>query len=87
MPDEEIVEVETEQEPEEEVKPAKSLPEVEPEAVPEPKTVGVINTGSKVKALGNGKIGGYLVRFGSEKETDLGGDYFTIDTDLSLIHI
>ena len=102
MPDEEIVEVETEnlsanpvygdkdkdsgwiQEggfTEPEVTPAKSLPEVEPEPEPEVKTVGVINTGSKVKALGNGKVGGYLVRFGSEEETDLGGDYFTIDTD------
>ena len=87
MPDEEIVEVETDAKlevptpvPATEAAP-KSLPEVEPEPEPEVKTVGVINTGSKVKALGNGKIGGYLVRFGSEKETDLGGDYFTIDTD------
>jgi HK97 family phage major capsid protein len=67
MPDEEL-EVETNVEP-------------EVEEVPEDKVIGVINTGSRVKALGNGKVGGYLVRFGSEKETDLGGDYFTIDTD------
>lgn len=67
MPDEEL-EVETNVEPEDVEKP-------------ETKAIGVINTGSMVKALGNGKVGGYLVRFGSEKETDLGGDFFTVDTD------
>lgn len=35
----------------------------------------------EVKALGDGKIGGYLVRFGSASEPDLVGDFFTPDTD------
>jgi HK97 family phage major capsid protein len=34
----------------------------------------------EVKALGNGKVGGYLIRFTSEKELDLEGDYFAGDT-------
>jgi HK97 family phage major capsid protein len=34
----------------------------------------------EVKALGNGKVGGYLIRFTSENEPDLEGDYFADDT-------
>jgi len=37
--------------------------------------------GDAVKALGNGKVGGYLVRFGSPDQVDLTGEYFTKDTD------
>lgn len=37
--------------------------------------------GSEVKALGDGKVAGYLVRFGDEATPDLVGDYFTKDTD------
>jgi len=32
--------------------------------------------------LGNGKLGGYLVRFTTEAQPDLQGDYFTKDTEL-----
>ena len=39
-------------------------------------------TGGKVKALGNGKLGGYLVRFTDESQPDLQGDYFTKDSEL-----
>lgn len=41
----------------------------------------LITFGSEVKALGNGKIGGYLVRFSDENTPDLAGDYFTKSTD------
>ena len=41
----------------------------------------LIAWGGAVKALGNGKIGGYLVRFTTEDEPDLEGEYFTKDTD------
>lgn len=37
--------------------------------------------GTEAKALGNGLVGGYLVRYGDEKKTDLTGDFFTAQTD------
>jgi prohead serine protease len=37
--------------------------------------------GGSVKALGNGKVGGYLVRFGDPADTDFDGEFFTADTD------
>lgn len=37
--------------------------------------------GDAVKALGDGRIGGYLVRFGSPDDPDLEGDYFDASTD------
>ena len=37
--------------------------------------------GDAVKALGDGKVGGYLVRFGSPDQPDLEGEYFTTSTD------
>jgi phage head maturation protease len=40
--------------------------------------------GGAVKALGNGKIGGYVVRFGSPETADVQGDYFTPHTDYGL---
>ena len=40
--------------------------------------------GSEVKALGDGKVGGYLVRFGDEDTVDLQGDYFTKSTDFGM---
>lgn len=40
--------------------------------------------GSTVKALGDGKVGGYLVLFGDAKSADLVGDYFTAATDFGL---
>jgi hypothetical protein len=47
---------------------------------PEPEPA-LITRGSAVKALGNGRIGGYLVVFSTEDDPDLTGDYFTKDTD------
>ena len=44
----------------------------------------LIYFGGQVKALGDGKVGGYLVRYGNPDEPDLVGDYFTKDTDLGL---
>ena len=41
----------------------------------------VVYFGDAVKALGDGKIGGYLVRFTSDSDPDLTGEYFTADTD------
>jgi hypothetical protein len=41
----------------------------------------LIAWGGEIKALGDGKIGGYLVRFTNEDEPDLEGEYFTKDTD------
>lgn len=41
----------------------------------------MIYYGEAVKALGNGKLGGYLVRFTNPNEPDLDGDYFTAETD------
>lgn len=41
----------------------------------------LIAWGGEIKALGNGKIGGYLVRFTDENEPDLEGEFFTKDTD------
>lgn len=37
--------------------------------------------GSEIKALGNGKVGGYLVRFTDAAHPDLENDFFTKDTD------
>ncbi len=42
----------------------------------------LIYYGESVKALGDGKVGGYLVRFTSEKEPDTVDEYFDADTDL-----
>lgn len=41
----------------------------------------LIGFGTEVKALGDGKVGGYLVRFSTDADPDLTGDYFTADTD------
>ena len=40
----------------------------------------LIAYGTEVKALGGGKIGGYLVRFSDASQPDLTGDYFDIKT-------
>ena len=62
-----------------------SLGFVDPEqpsewAAPDP-AKAVIGWGAEVKALGGGKVGGYLVRFTDAASTDLTGDYFTGNTD------
>ena len=43
-----------------------------------------VTIGGELKALGNGKVGGYLVRFGNPDMPDLTGDYFTAETDFDL---
>lgn len=48
------------------------------------KAIGLVTIGPAVKALGDGRIGGYLVMFGDPANTDLTGDYFTADTDFDL---
>jgi HK97 family phage major capsid protein len=65
--------------------------ELEPnDADPVPEEPGEIETidmetliagGKSVKALGEGKMGGYLVTFSDAANPDLEGDYFTKDTD------
>lgn len=40
--------------------------------------------GDAVKALGDGKVGGYLVRFSTAGDPDLAGDFFTTETDFDL---
>ena len=37
----------------------------------------MVSWGNAVKALGDGRIGGYLVQFGQPGQPDLTGDYFT----------
>ncbi len=44
----------------------------------------LINFGSEIKSLPDGRIEGYLVRFGSADDTDLVGDYFTKSTDFMI---
>lgn len=41
----------------------------------------IVMMGDEVKALGEGRSGGYLVRFSSPDDPDLAGDYFTRETD------
>jgi phage head maturation protease len=41
----------------------------------------LLSFGGELKALGNGKFGGYLVRFSDENSTDLEGDFFTKSTE------
>jgi len=40
--------------------------------------------GDAVKAMGEGKVGGYLVRWGNPETPDLTGDFFTPDSDLGI---
>ena len=44
----------------------------------------LIYHGGEVKALGDGKVGGYLVRFTDADEVDLAGDYFDATTDFGI---
>lgn len=41
----------------------------------------IVMFGSPIKALGGGKVGGYLVRFTDENTPDLVGDFFNAKTD------
>ncbi len=40
--------------------------------------------GGEIKALGDGKIGGHLVLYGSPDQLDFEGDFFTAETDFDL---
>lgn len=40
--------------------------------------------GGEIKAMGDGRVGGYLVLFGTPAAPDLSGDYFTAETDFGL---
>lgn len=40
--------------------------------------------GGEVKALGKGRVGGYLVRFGNPDDTDLEGEFFDAHTDFGI---
>lgn len=42
----------------------------------------LIYSGEAVKALGAGRVGGYLIRFGSPDDHDVQGDFFTRETYL-----
>jgi hypothetical protein len=41
----------------------------------------LVTMGGEVKALEDGKVAGYLVRFSDASAPDLAGDYFTKETD------
>ena len=45
---------------------------------------GLINLGGEIKALGNGRIGGFGVLFTTADSPDLLGDFFDADTDFGL---
>lgn len=44
----------------------------------------LISFGGEIKSLGDGKIGGVLVRFSSDADPDLAGDFFTKETDFGI---
>lgn len=41
----------------------------------------IVFNGGAIKALGDGRLGGYLVRFGSPDQLDLDGEFFNAKTD------
>jgi hypothetical protein len=44
----------------------------------------LIYYGDAVKVLGEGRVGGYLVRYSNDNEPDLEGDYFDAKSDLGI---
>lgn len=44
----------------------------------------LINFGGEIKSFGDGRLGGYLVKFGDPTDTDLVGDFFTKETDFGI---
>ena len=46
----------------------------------DPDAEDIIAFGGEIKALGDGRVGGYLVRFGNKDEKDLEGEFFTAKT-------
>lgn len=49
-----------------------------------PDETTLVYFGDAIKALGNGKVAGYLVRFTSENDPDLTDDFFTAKTDFGV---
>lgn len=58
--------------------------EVEKEWVERKMLDAPVTFSAPLKALGDGKVGGYLVVFGDEKSTDLEGEFFTAETDFDI---
>ena len=48
-------------------------------------TDGMIYFGDAVKALGDGKVAGYLVRYSGENDPDLTDDFFTKETEYGVV--
>ena len=67
-----IVDVSAEIEPNDE-----DMPEMDEEK-------SLVYFGGELKSLGDGRFGGYLVRFGDPKNVDLTGDFFSKETDLGV---
>lgn len=44
----------------------------------------LVTFGGEIKALGDGKVGGYLIRYSTKDDPDLTNDYFTKDTNLNI---
>ncbi len=44
----------------------------------------LITFGAELKALGDGRVSGYLVRFGTPEQADPRGDYFDAETDFDI---
>ena len=64
------------------------LPVVIAEPMEEEKSISpdtLVSFGAEVKALGGGKVGGYLVRFTGPESPDLTGDYFSKATDFGIV--
>ena len=53
----------------------------EEEVKQEPEDEQIVYFGGAVKALGDGKLGGYLVQFSSDNDPDLTNEFFTKETD------
>jgi HK97 family phage major capsid protein len=70
-----------EMEPDDEDKEPTALDEIEIIPVRAVGDEPLVFYGDAVKALGDGKLGGYLVRFSTDADPDLTGEYFTKDTD------
>ena len=70
-----------------------ALPPIEPlpvvvvdmaeEKAIDPETL--VTFGAEVKALGDGKVGGYLLRYSTPKDPDLTGDFFSKGTDVGIV--
>lgn len=70
-----------------EARPVEPLPVVaaEPAEIMSIDPDTLVSFGAEIKALGNGKVGGYLVRFGDANNPDLTGDYFAKTTEFGIV--